>query len=226
MLGVTSWHRLSAVLIVGAVLSSAGAIWLRPGPGAGASAVDDPTLAGPVPTVAPTTVPATSVPVPPTVAVDPTIVRPPRPVSVPTNPRQREPLIEIGTIEIPRIGLTHRVFHGISLSSINEGPSHWPGTAFPGEAGNSVFAGHRTTRTKPFRNLDQLAPGDEVIFNVGGVRSVYAVTGTEIVPPSALQIVNPTPTPTVTLFACHPPGSARFRIVVRAALVSAESDSQ
>lgn len=226
MAGVAPWRRLSAVLIVGAVLSSAGAIWLRPGRGVEASAVDDPTLAGPVPTVATATVPASSVPVRPTVAVDPTIARPPRPVSVPTNPRQREPLIEIGTIEIPKIGLAHRVFHGISLTSINEGPSHWPGTAFPGEAGNSVFAGHRTTRTKPFRNLDQLAPGDEIIFDVGGVRSVYAVTGTEIVPPSALQIVNPTPTPTVTLFACHPPGSARFRIVVRAALVTAESDSQ
>ena len=30
----------------------------------------------------------------------------------------------------------------------------------PGEVGNAVFPGHRTTHTKPFRNIDQLVPGD------------------------------------------------------------------
>lgn len=42
----------------------------------------------------------------------------------------------------------------------------------------------------------------------------------EIVNPDALWIVDPTETATATLFAFHPPGSTRQRIVVFADLVS------
>lgn len=164
----------------------------------------------PVPTTAPPT----------TVAAAPT----PRPAAPVASTRrahaQLEPIVEIGTIEIPKIGLVHRIMEGISMRNIDLGPSHWPGTAFPGQVGNSVFAGHRVTKTKPFRNIDQLVPGDRVIFTVQGVRSEYSVTGTEIVSPKAVHIANQTPTPTATIFACHPPGSARQRIVVRMDLVS------
>jgi sortase A len=39
-----------------------------------------------------------------------------------------------------------------------------------------------------------------------------------IVKPTQLEIVDPTPTPVATIFACHPPGSAKYRYVVRLAL--------
>lgn len=163
----------------------------------------------PVPTTAP---PATAAPRPRAAA---------KPVqSTPRAQSQLEPIVEIGTIEIPKIGLVHRIMHGITMRNIDLGPSHWPGTAFPGEVGNSVFAGHRVTKTKPFRNIDQLVPGDRVFFTVQGVRWEYSVTGTEIVSPQAVWIANQTPTPTATIFACHPPGSAKQRIVVRMDLVS------
>ncbi len=141
-------------------------------------------------------------------------------MDVPDDPYAPEPLVEIGTIEIRKLGLNHRVFHGITLRSIDHGPSHWPGSALPGERGSAVFAGHRVTHSRPFRNLDQLVPGDHVFFTVEGTRSSYVVTGHEIVSPSGMHIVEPTPTPTATLFACHPPGSARFRYVVHLALVA------
>jgi sortase A len=142
------------------------------------------------------------------------------PVAPPRSSYAPEPVQEIGTIEIPKIGLVHPVFHGITLRNIDHGPSHWPGTAMPGEVGNTVFAGHRVTHSHPFRNIDQLVAGDDVFFTVAGVRTHYVVTGHEVVAPSALRIVEPTPTPTGTLFACHPPGSARQRYVVRLALVA------
>ncbi len=126
--------------------------------------------------------------------------------------------MEIGTIEIPKINLTHRLFHGISLRTIDRGPSHWPGSAMPGEVGNAVFSGHRVTHSKPFRDIDRMAPGDQVFFTVNGVRSTYVMTGHEIVTPKGMHIVEPTATPTATLFACHPPGSAKFRYVVHLAL--------
>lgn len=143
-----------------------------------------------------------------------------RPQAPPKNPYAAEPIVEIGTIEIPRIGLSHRIWQGISMRNIDNGPSHWPGTALPGEVGNAVFAGHRVTHSKPFRNIDQLDSGDQVIFTVNDVRSVYEVIGKEIVEPTALRIVQQTDTPTATLFACHPPGSARQRYVVHLALVA------
>jgi sortase A len=141
-----------------------------------------------------------------------------RPVDVPDDPYAPEPLVEIGTMEIPKINLAHRIFHGISLRTIDRGPSHWPGSAMPGEVGNAVFSGHRVTHTKPFRDIDQMAPGDQVFFTVNGVRSTYVMTGSEIVTPQGMHIVEPTATPTATLFACHPPGSAKYRYVVHLAL--------
>ncbi|MEY3493869.1 MAG: hypothetical protein RL413_1287, partial [Actinomycetota bacterium] len=43
---------------------------------------------------------------------------------------------------------------------------------------------------------------------------VYRVTRTEVVTPEAMWIVDQTPAATATLFACHPPGSTKERIVV------------
>ncbi|MDQ3738366.1 MAG: class E sortase [Actinomycetota bacterium] len=120
----------------------------------------------------------------------------------------------IGSIEIPRIGLTRYMFEGIELSTLDQGPGHWPGTAMPGEAGNVVVAGHRVSHNADFGNLHELSPEDEVIFNTEGGRHVYSVESTEIVEPDALWIVDQTRKATATLFACHPPGSVSQRIVV------------
>lgn len=207
-------RRLLFVLCLGLLISGTGAIWLQQEEKATA-VPDDPSLHVPPPETTTTTAP-TTVPPPVTTAAP----APARPARVPSNPYANEPLVEIGTIEIPKIALNHRVFRGISLRTIDHGPSHWPGTASPGQTGNAVFAGHRVTHSHPFRKIDQLAPGDEVIFNVEGVRSVYTVTGSEVVTPKALHIVDQTPTATATLFACHPPGSAKFRYVVHLALKS------
>lgn len=189
---------------------------------------DVPLVVAPaIPTSAPpetTTAVPTSAPVP--VETVPTTARPAAPVVVPKNEYAPEPIQEIGVIEIPKIGLRHTIYHGITMRNIDRGPSHWPGTALPGEVGNTVFAGHRVTKSRPFRNIDQLVPGDEVVFTVAGVRSVYAVTGSKVVLPSAMEIVNPTPDATGTLFACHPPGSARYRYVVLLALKAPPCEAQ
>ena len=214
----TTW-RLVLVLCVGLLLSSGGAVLVHERDKASARVQDDPSLVAAAPEVTTTTaVPVTAAPTTAAPAPAPAPAPVSRPARPPSNPYTPEPLVRIGTIEIPRIGLNHAIFEGISLRTIDHGPSHWPGTARPGQVGNTVFAGHRVTHSHPFRNIDQLAPGDEVIFDVDGIRSTYVVTGSEVVTPKALHIVNQTPTPTGTLFACHPPGSAKFRYVVRLSL--------
>lgn len=203
-------RRLLLVLVTGMLLSASAAAVVQVR-GDDVRPVDDNPVAL-VSVVPPTTVP------PPVDASTTTTLQ--APVPPPADPYEEEPIVEIGTIDIPKIGLTHRLFHGISMRNIDKGPSHWPGSAMPGEVGNAVFAGHRVTKTRPFRHIDKLAIGDEVVFTVHGVRSVYAVTESFVVTPKRLDIVDPTPTATATLFACHPPGSARERYVVRLALVS------
>ena len=126
-----------------------------------------------------------------------------------------------GRIEIPAIGVNHLTYEGIDLAILDHGPSHWPGTALPGERGNTVFPGHRTTHSRPFWDLDKLVPGNEVIFTTPAGRFTYKVSRTIIVAANETSVVNPTSTPTFTIMACHPKGSARQRIVVKGDLVSA-----
>ena len=138
----------------------------------------------------------------------------PVPENPPANPYAAEPEIRHGTLAIPAIGLEQPFFEGVSLTAINRGPSHWPGTAMPGELGNVVIAGHRTTYTRPFWDLQALQPGDELIFTMNdGTRHVYALDQIQIVSPTDVHIVEQTHAHTATLFACHPRGSARQRIV-------------
>ena len=200
-------RRLLAALVAGVALSGGAAAWVAT-KSSPAPAADNPT---PTPRAAPA--PAATVVQGPT-----TTAR--RPVDVPDDPYAQEPVQRIGTMEIPKIGLKTDIYHGITLRNIDLGPSHWPGTALPGESGNAVFAGHRVTHTHPFRDIDQLVPGDRVTFTVNGVTSIYVVTGHEIVTPDEMRIVQQTPAPPATLFACHPPHFATHRYVVHLALLA------
>ena len=149
----------------------------------------------------------------------------PRPVRIPDDPYAPEPVVELGTIEIPRIGLTSALFHGVTLHNIDRGPSHWPGSAMPGQPGNAVVAGHRATNGEPFRRVDELAAGDLVVFSVGGVRSTYRVTDSMVVRPDDTWIADQSTATTATLYACHPPGSLAYRYVVRLVLAEGQDST-
>ena len=159
----------------------------------------------------------------PMAATTTTVTAAPRtnPIEPPVNPRAATPIVKIGEIQIPKIGLVHPVFEGVTLTVIDHGPGHWPGSANPGQLGNAVFAGHRVTHSHPFRRINELVPGDEIIFKMQNGTFVYQMTKSQIVTPKDVHIVNPTQDATLTLFACHPPGSARQRYVVNGVFVSA-----
>ena len=130
------------------------------------------------------------------------------------QPYAAEPRVLLGSIEIPKLGVKKDLLEGVSLTVLNQGPGHWPGTAMPGHTGNVVVAGHRTSHDRPFRYIDQLVPGDQVVFTTKDGRFVYKVTGSEVVDPTAIRIIDQTPAHTATLFACTPPGSTRYRLVI------------
>lgn len=162
--------------------------------------------------------PALAAPAPPSPVTTPAL---PNPVRIPDDSYAPEPVVEIGTMEIPAIGLVHRIFDGVTLHNIDLGPSHWTGSAMPGQMGNAVFAGHRTSNDQPFRRIDALVPGDKVVFRIGGATTTYRVTGHMVVSPSDTWIADQTTAYTATLYACHPLGSTAERYVVQLELSTA-----
>lgn len=157
-------------------------------------------------------------------AAPPTTAQPvpvlPVPEDPPADPHAPTPYVVHGTVSLPTIGVTQPLHEGVTLTAINHGPSHWPGTAMPGQMGNVVVAGHRTTYTKPFYDLDLLQPGDPLVFTMNdGTTWTYELTGLDIVGPEEMSIVSQSSLYTATLFACHPKGSAAQRIVARFTLV-------
>lgn len=160
---------------------------------------------------------ATTKPTPPP-APDPV---PPLPVPAPLPGQwDRVSLVDVGRIEIPKIGVSQVVHEGVEQMVIDAGPAHWPGTAAFGSWGNVVLAGHRTTHSEPFRRAAELTPGDAIILSDPSGSYHYRVTGTEVVMNTALWIVDQRPGRTLTIFTCHPIESSAQRLVVRAELIS------
>lgn len=159
----------------------------------------------------------------PGMSVTPVTLAPlPIPEALPDNPYEPTPQVVVGTIEIPKLGVTADLQEGMTLTAINRGPGWWPGTAMPGELGNVVVAGHRTTYSRPFYRLNELQPGDQVIFTTDAGRFVYEVRGVIVVPETWIDIATQSYAHTATLFACHPPGSAVERIVAKLRLLDAD----
>ncbi|HEV3365260.1 MAG TPA: class E sortase [Acidimicrobiia bacterium] len=128
----------------------------------------------------------------------------------------------ITKISIPAAGLKPTVVvEGTGASALRAGAGHYPNTPLPGEEGNVAIAGHRTTYGKPFANLDHLKPGDEILLETPVGKYTYRVSRDPfIVKPTDFSVISQTPGKTLTLTTCHPKGSARERLIVKAELVS------
>jgi sortase A len=123
----------------------------------------------------------------------------------------------VGRIEIPRIGANFVVVKGTDTADLEKGPGVYSETNFPGIAGTTAIAGHRTTYLAPFRHIDELRKGDEIIVRMPYGRFIYTVTGEKSVLPTdvraAIDYVGYT---RLVLSACTPPFSAAERLLVYA----------
>ena len=129
---------------------------------------------------------------------------------------RREPLEgdAIARIAIPAIGVSEYVIEGTDLGSLRRGPGHYPETPLPGEQGTVAIAGHRTTYGAPFREIDQLKPGDRIVLDMPDGRFIYRVERTVIVDDQDLSVLEPAGYRRLLLSACHPLYSAAQRIIV------------
>jgi len=124
----------------------------------------------------------------------------------------------IGRIEVPRLKLSVVAREGIDVQTLRVAAGHIPGTALPGEPGNAGFAAHRDTFFRPLKSIRE---GDVVVVTTPRGVYRYAVTGTEIVEPDNVSVLDRSTGSLLTLVTCYPfeyIGNAPQRFIVRAAL--------
>src|SRR4051812_38525375 len=150
----------------------------------------------------------------------------------PTRPNGPDPVVTpvkgqpFAVIRVPGLATHYSrvVVEGVDHEDLKKGPGHYPKTALPGQIGNMVISGHRTTYGAPFSNLDRLRPGDVVDLQVRYRTYHYRVSGTRIVSPDQSGVLLPVPDrpgvkPTsrlLTMTTCNPKFSAAQRMVVSA----------
>jgi len=136
----------------------------------------------------------------------------------------------IGRIKIERIDLDDVFVEGTDTASLRKGPGHYSnvgdpeqegrddGSAFPGQGRSVGIAGHRTTYLAPFREIDKIEDGDEIVLEMPYGEFTYRVQKHEIVDPSEVEIVRDVGHERLVLTACHPLYSAAQRWAVFARL--------
>jgi sortase A len=128
----------------------------------------------------------------------------------------------IGRVEIPSIDLDAVLVQGTDTGTLQKGPAHYPDTGLPGQGTTVGIAGHRTTYLAPFRDIDALGAGDEVVVEMPYGDFTYEVERSAIVDPSDVHIVRDVDRERLVLTACHPLYSAAERYAAFARLTEIE----
>ena len=129
----------------------------------------------------------------------------------------------VGRIRIPKIKASFVLVNGTDTAALRKGPGIYDDVPFPGAPGTTAIAGHRTTYLAPFRHIDRLGRGDEIVVEMPYGRFTYAVEKTLIVAPTRVDVIHRVNHDRLVLSACHPLYSAAKRIVVFARLISAQA---
>lgn len=130
----------------------------------------------------------------------------------------------INTLVIPSINLQQQVHDGPSEAVLMRGLWHRPHTSSPDNDSNTVIAGHRFTYSDPgvFYHLDKVKQADEIILYWNKEKYVYKVDTIKEVPPTEVEIEEPSKEPTLTLYTCTPLWTSKNRLVVQASLIGAD----
>ena len=126
----------------------------------------------------------------------------------------------IGLIQIPRLDLSVVVIEGASAKVLRRGAGHIPGTALPGDPGNTAISGHRDTFFLPLANIRL---NDRITLTTLQGEYSYRVVSTKVVKPSDMSVLNQSRDEVLTLVTCYPfylVGPAPDRFIVRAKRVT------
>ena len=108
--------------------------------------------------------------------------------------------------------------------TINSGRAGlWMGSGDLGVTDHNVYFAHRTSHGGEFRTIHQLTVGSRFsVLGNDGREYLYLVTRQDIIVPRSaelLKVIDQAGPITVTLVACHPPGSVRYRLAVSGRLI-------
>ena len=113
-------------------------------------------------------------------------------------------------ISIPRIGIHNAPIYdrgmdakGVMLIAPGYAVTHYAFSA-PFGTGNTVLYGHDDIQGNIFGHLYDLKAGDTVQISVGTATLTYRVTGHQIVSPTTVSVLAPTPDARLTIITCWP----------------------
>ena len=121
----------------------------------------------------------------------------------------------LAVLRIPRISLEVPVLEGTDDWTLNRAVGHIEDTAGLGGNGNVGIAGHRDGF---FRGLKDVAVGDALELETQRGIERYLIERIWVVEPEDVSVLDPTPSPAVTLLTCYPfyfIGSAPQRYIVQ-----------
>ncbi|OYD06584.1 class D sortase [Paludifilum halophilum] len=125
----------------------------------------------------------------------------------------------VGDLIIPRLDAKLPLIEGIADPQLSQGVGHYPDTAFPGETGHSVLAGHRETT---FKRIGEMKKGDLLIIKNGEGTFTYKVRKMWVTDKNDRTVIVPKDKPVLSLITCYPfdmIGRAPERYIVQADLV-------
>ena len=128
----------------------------------------------------------------------------------------------VARLSIPRIGIADAPVYdrgldrqGFMLMAPGWSVTHYVLSA-PFGQGNAVVYGHDDIEGNIFGHLYDLRAGDVIRLEAGGAMQTYRVAGHRIVPPTAVDVLDPTTDARLTLITCWPFGVDTRRWVVTA----------
>ena len=122
----------------------------------------------------------------------------------------------MGRILIPRLGLDTVLVEGTSEADLAKGPGIYAGDFLPGEGRLVYVAGHRTTYSAPFAQINLLGRGDTITIRMPYGAFRYRVTGHRIVLANDVAVLRSSMRERLILQSCHPRFSATHRYLVYA----------
>jgi sortase A len=122
----------------------------------------------------------------------------------------------MGRILIPRLGLDAVLVEGTSEADLAKGPGIYAGDFLPGEGRLVYVAGHRTTYSAPFAQINLLRRGDRITIRMPYGTFRYVVTRHRIVPATDVAVLRSGDRERLILQSCHPRFYATHRYLVYA----------
>ena len=132
----------------------------------------------------------------------------------------------IGRVIVPSLGAEYVFLEGTETGTLQRGPGRYPATSLPGQGRTVAIAGHRTTYSAPFRKINDLEDGEEIVVEMPYGTFTYEVEDSEVVEPTDVEVVADVGTERLVLTACHPLFSASERFVVTAGLAEVELNEE